>query len=83
MDYNEDRQVTFDGVMDEKADVHQLGGNFLESDDTQHATIYLNTIGKKCIKTRPKVPLQSFQNLIGIFRAHAFIWKWTIQSKCP
>ena len=74
MDYNEDRQVTFDRVTIEEHEDDKLGSRFLEKDDTQHATIYLNTIGKKCI--RPKVPQ------IVIFRAHAFIWKWTIQSKC-
>ena len=45
MDYNEDRQVTFDHVAIEEHGDDQLGSRILESDDTQHATIYLNTIG--------------------------------------
>ena len=43
MDYNEDRQVTFDqGMRNEKFD---LSGNVVKSNQMQDATVYLNTIG--------------------------------------
>ena len=43
MDYNEDRQVTFDEEMEiEKFD---LSGNVVNSNQMKDATVYLNTIG--------------------------------------
>ena len=43
MDYNEDRQVTFDHNISKK----ELGlVNVASSDDDQHAFVYLDTIGK-------------------------------------
>ena len=43
MDYNEDRQVTFNqGMRNEKFD---LSGNVVKSNQMQDATVYLNTIG--------------------------------------
>ena len=43
MDYNEDRQVTFDqDVRNEKFD---LSGNVVKSNQMQDAIVYLNTIG--------------------------------------
>ena len=44
MDYNEDRQVTFD--KNHKRKELSLGNNVIESDQNQHAFIYLDTIGK-------------------------------------
>ena len=44
MDYNEDRQVTFD--KNNKEGQLSLGNNLAASDQTQHAFVYLNTIGK-------------------------------------
>ena len=48
MDYNEDRQVTQSSSMIE----NELGlaSSIVESSNKQHATIYINTIGKKIIK---------------------------------
>ena len=43
MDYNEDRQVTFDHNISKK----ELGlVNVASSDDDQHAFVYLDTIGR-------------------------------------
>ena len=43
MDYNEDRQVTFDqGMRNEKFDI---SGNVVKSNQMQDAIVYLNTIG--------------------------------------
>ena len=45
MDYNEDRQVTFDQVLNKEK--HKgLASNVVESNDVQHALIYLDTVGK-------------------------------------
>ena len=44
IDYNEDRQVTFDKK--EKKKKLGLASNVLASDQGQHALIYLDTIGK-------------------------------------
>ena len=45
MDYNEDRQVTFDADVNEN-DEKGLINQIVKSDDNQQALIYLNTIGK-------------------------------------
>ena len=45
MDYNEDRQVTFDKIIN-KAKGDSLAENMVESDDDKHAHIYMDTIGK-------------------------------------
>ena len=49
MDYNEDRQVSFHQDMEKKT--FGLASNIIESDQSSHAFIYLNTIGKtmQCI----------------------------------
>ena len=44
MDYNEDRQVSFHQDMEKKT--FGLASNIIESDQSNHAFIYLNTIGK-------------------------------------
>ena len=44
MDYNEDRQVTFDQNITKKT--VSLANNVIVSDTDQHAFIYLDTIGK-------------------------------------
>ena len=46
MDYNEDRQVTFDKNFRKKK-VIGLTSSIFETDQDQEAFIYLNTIGKK------------------------------------
>ena len=45
MDYNEDRQVTFDRDFSEQIEFG-LTSSIMESDRNQYASIYLNTIGK-------------------------------------
>ena len=45
MDYNEDRQVTFEKDISESIKVG-LTNNLVESDQDQHALIYINTIGE-------------------------------------
>ena len=45
MDYNEDRQVTFDQDFKEE-DEDGLVNRIAKSDDDKHASIFLNTIGK-------------------------------------
>ena len=45
MDYNEDRQVTFNHNFSRGKDL-SLTGNVVESDKDQHAVIYLNTVGE-------------------------------------
>ena len=44
MDYNEDRQVTFDRIISNRENIG-LTTSIVESDHHQHAFIYLNTIG--------------------------------------
>ena len=44
MDYNEDRQVTFDQNTLRKK--HSLARSVAETDQDQHAFVYLNTIGR-------------------------------------
>ena len=48
MDYNEDRQVTFETTkfLEDSQDNQSLAIQIIKSDDIQHASIYLNTIGK-------------------------------------
>ena len=48
MDYNEDRQVTFNKYMTTNKEVDQKQDIplFEESENTDHASIYLNTIGQ-------------------------------------
>ena len=45
MDYNEDRQVTFDQDFKEE-DEDGLVNRIAKSDDDKHASIFLDTIGK-------------------------------------
>ena len=45
MDYNEDRQITFDQIID-KASKIGFASSTEESDKNQQAFIYLNTIGR-------------------------------------
>ena len=45
MDYNEDRQVTFDNEVFRKKDF-DMASSIIESDQDNKAFIYLNTIGK-------------------------------------
>ena len=45
MDYNEDRQVTFEESLNKKKDFG-FASSFTETDKDQNAIIYLNTIGK-------------------------------------
>ena len=45
MDYNEDRQVTFNHNFSRGGDM-SLTGNVVESDQDQQAVIYLNTVGE-------------------------------------
>ena len=49
MDYNEDRQLTFNHNFSRGEDM-SLTGNVVESDKDQHAVIYLNTVGKSTIR---------------------------------
>ena len=44
MDYNEDRQVTFDKILNKTQEL-SMAANILDSDRNQHAIIYLDTIG--------------------------------------
>ena len=47
MDYNEDRQVTFDLDYKEKSELElSLGNNVIASNKSKHAFIYLDTIAK-------------------------------------
>ena len=46
MDYNEDRQVTIH--QDNKSDDFGLANSFVESNQNQHAFVYLDTIGRIC-----------------------------------
>ena len=48
LDYNEDRQVTFETTkfLEDSQDNQSLAIQIIKSDDIQHASIYLNTIGK-------------------------------------
>ena len=45
MDYNEDRQITFDSVTQQQKD-QGLASSIIQSDEDRHAFIRLNTIGK-------------------------------------
>ena len=45
MDYNEDRQVTYDNNNNEEREF-SLGNSVVASDQNKHAFIYLDTIGK-------------------------------------
>ena len=46
MDYNEDRQVTFNKLISSQKDAGQgLVGKIVETNQDQHALIYFNTIG--------------------------------------
>ena len=46
MDYNEDRQITFDKISEQKTNIG-LASSIVESDQEDKAFIYLNTIGNK------------------------------------
>ena len=46
MDYNEDRQVTFDNGVNKTKRNKTLASSILETDQDQQAYIYLNSIGK-------------------------------------
>ena len=46
LDYNEDRQVTFEKDL-RKEKEESLVSRIVEQDDHQHVTIYLNTVGMK------------------------------------
>ena len=43
MDYNEDRQISFDSFREQKE--HGLASSIIQSHEERHAFIYLNTIG--------------------------------------
>ena len=45
MDYNEDRQVTFQEDIDNEKDF-SMTSSIVEMDQNQQAFIYLNTVGK-------------------------------------
>ena len=45
LDYNEDRQVSYDKSFTRKEE-HSMARNILEIDDNEQAIIYLDTIGK-------------------------------------
>ena len=45
MDYNEDRQIVFDDQVSQSKDIN-LAKRIVESEQEEHAFIYLNTIGK-------------------------------------
>ena len=47
MDYNEDRQVTFDQNFSNAIKIG-LAATIVETDTNKHASIYLNTIGEYC-----------------------------------
>ena len=46
MDYNEDRQITYDKISEQKTNIG-LASSIVESDQEDKAFIYLNTIGNK------------------------------------
>ena len=46
LDYNEDRQVTFEKYLSKEKEKN-LVSRIVEQDDHQHVTIYLNTVGMK------------------------------------
>ena len=47
LDYNEDRQVTFNKQSNDKMDRDtSMAVKVVKSDDNQYASIYLNTVGK-------------------------------------
>ena len=46
MDYNEDRQVTFQRNYSKKIDGVNWADSIVESDQLQHAVIYVETIGR-------------------------------------
>ena len=45
MDYNEDRQVIFNQDLNKSSRGQSLASQIVESDENQHALIYLNTVG--------------------------------------
>ena len=45
MDYNEDRQVVFNQGLNKSSRGQSLASQIVESDENQHALIYLNTVG--------------------------------------
>ena len=49
MDYNEDRQVNFFNQDHKQVEADGFYNRLVESDETDHASIYLNTIGKLSI----------------------------------
>ena len=51
MDYNEDRQVTFNHNFSRGEDM-SLTGNVVESDQDQQAFIYLNTVGESIMSSK-------------------------------
>ena len=57
MDYNEDRQVTFDKNISRK---FGLGNNIAASDQNQQAFVYLDTIGKTPSKYMKLIFLQKY-----------------------
>ena len=76
MDYNEDRQVTFDSIDDKIPIIHS---QFVNTSTTTEAHIYLNTIGI--------LPLENRENMNMIrkyyyFRTCTAAWGRPIQSKC-
>ena len=49
MDYNEDRQVTFESNLSQEDKKSGMAANILELGKHQNAFIYLNTVGKEWI----------------------------------
>ena len=49
MDYNEDRQVTFQRNYSKKIDGVNWADSIVESDQLQHAIMYVETIGKSLL----------------------------------
>ena len=49
MDYNEDRQVTFDKDKERSVWEYGLASKNLQKDNNKHAAIYLNTIGMQLV----------------------------------
>ena len=79
LDYNEDRQVTFHDDIKRNDDEFGLVSTIAESEDNEHAFIYLNTIGIEIVYDT----YYGFYLMKMIyFRTSNFYWRRRIQCKC-
>ena len=68
LDYNEDRQIILDDNLDiDEEEIISVANSVVESDQDQHAIMYLNTIGKRHllkVVLCPEWPCFMFQSLL-------------------